>query len=81
MKDIPQYTKTQIFNPDIKEDYFENIDSQEKAYFLGLIISDGMEMKAITDFYGLGNGCVMALNAGCDILLLCHDYDEQNLLY
>lgn len=41
LKDIPQYTKTQIFNPDIKEDYFENIDSQEKAYFLGLIISDG----------------------------------------
>ena len=43
----------------------------------GLIISDGMEMKAITDFYGLGQGCVMALNAGCDILLLCHEYEEQ----
>ena len=45
--------------------------------FEGLIISDGMEMKAITDTYGLGNGCVMALQAGCDILLLCHEYDEQ----
>ncbi len=43
----------------------------------GLIISDGMEMKAITDHYGIGRGCVMALNAGCDILLLCHDYNEQ----
>lgn len=49
--------------------------------FDGLIISDGMEMKAITDTYGLGNGCVMALNAGCDILLLCHDYDEQKLAF
>ena len=49
--------------------------------FNGLIISDGMEMKAITDTYGLGNGCVMALNAGCDILLLCHDYDEQKLAF
>jgi hypothetical protein len=38
LRDVPQYTKTQIFNPDIKEDYFENIDSQEKAYFLGLIM-------------------------------------------
>ena len=45
--------------------------------FNGLIISDGMEMKAIADHYGIGNGCVMALNAGCDILLLCHKYEEQ----
>lgn len=36
-----------------------------------------MEMKAITDHYGIGKGSVMALNAGCDILLLCHDYNEQ----
>lgn len=43
----------------------------------GLIISDGMEMKAIADHYGIGKGCVMALNAGCDILLLCHEYSEQ----
>ena len=45
--------------------------------FNGLIISDGMEMKAISDYYGIGEGCVMALNAGCDILLLCHKYEEQ----
>ena len=45
--------------------------------FKGLIISDGMEMKAIMDNYGIGEGCVMALNAGCDILLLCHEYEEQ----
>lgn len=45
--------------------------------FKGLIISDGMEMKAIADTYGIGKGSVMALNAGCDILLLCHEYSEQ----
>ena len=45
--------------------------------FKGLIISDGMEMKAISDVYGIGRGSVMALNAGCDILLLCHEYEEQ----
>ena len=45
--------------------------------FNGLIISDGMEMNAIKDYYGLGNGCVMALNAGCDLLLLCHEYELQ----
>lgn len=50
---------------------------REQFGFEGLIISDGMEMKAITDTYGLGEGCVMALSAGCDILLLCHEYSEQ----
>ena len=50
---------------------------REQIGFNGLIISDGMEMKAIADHYGIGKGSVMALNAGCDILLLCHDFNEQ----
>lgn len=50
---------------------------REQMGFEGLIISDGMEMKAISDHYGVGRGCVMALAAGCDLLLLCHEYDEQ----
>ena len=45
--------------------------------FKGLIISDGMEMNAILDSYGIKKGTVMALNAGCDLLLLCHDYEYQ----
>ena len=49
--------------------------------FKGLIITDGMEMNAIKDYYGIGKGCVMALNAGCDILLLCHEYDEQKVAF
>lgn len=50
---------------------------RDQIGFKGLIISDGMEMKAISDTYGIGQGSVMALNAGCDILLLCHEYHEQ----
>ena len=41
LKDVPKYSKTLVFNPNLKENYFENIDTQEKAYFLGLIIADG----------------------------------------
>ena len=47
--------------------------------FDGLIISDGMEMNAIKDYYGIKEGSVMALIAGCDILLLCHNYEDQKL--
>ena len=52
---------------------------REEIGFKGLIISDGMEMKAILDHYGLVDGTIMALNAGCDILLLCHEYEYQKL--
>lgn len=41
LKDIPKYSKASIFNPNLKEDFFDVIDTEEKAYFLGLLISDG----------------------------------------
>ena len=54
---------------------------RKKMGFNGLIISDGMEMNAIKDYYGLGKGCIMALNAGCDLLLLCHEYEQQKIAF
>jgi hypothetical protein len=41
LKDIPRYSKALIFNPNLKENFFDEIDTEEKAYFLGLMISDG----------------------------------------
>lgn len=41
LKDVPKYTKAQIHNPNMKEDYFSTIDTEEKAYFIGLLITDG----------------------------------------
>lgn len=38
---IKRYSKVQLFSPDLNEHYFENIDTEYKAYFLGLIITDG----------------------------------------
>ena len=50
---------------------------RNKYGYNGLIITDGMEMKAIYDHYGMTKGSIMALNAGCDILLVCHDLPYQ----
>ena len=47
----------------------------------GLIISDGMEMNAILDHYGLTEGTILALNAGCDLLLFCHEYENQKIAF
>jgi beta-N-acetylhexosaminidase len=45
--------------------------------FDGLIISDDMTMKAITRAYGLGEACIMALEAGIDLLLVCGSFAES----
>lgn len=38
---IPRYTKAMVRNPYVLEDYFHIINTEEKAYFLGVIISKG----------------------------------------
>ncbi|MBQ8082239.1 MAG: beta-N-acetylhexosaminidase [Clostridia bacterium] len=49
---------------------------RETLGFDGLIISDGMEMKAVMDRYGVPGGCVRALHAGVDIVLICHEPED-----
>lgn len=41
VKTCKQITSAKRLNPLLKEDYFEKIDSNDKAYWLGWIISDG----------------------------------------
>jgi len=41
------------------------------------IISDDLEMAAITERWEIGNAAPMALAAGCDLLLVCHRIDRQ----
>ncbi len=36
-----KYPKYLIYNPDFCENYFQNIDNEFKAYFIGLMIADG----------------------------------------
>jgi beta-N-acetylhexosaminidase len=43
--------------------------------FRGVIATDDLEMRAITDHFGPGEAAVRALAAGCDLLLLCHRQD------
>lgn len=43
---------------------------RSKLGYNGVVISDDMQMKAITDRYGLPEACIQALNAGVDMLIL-----------
>lgn len=45
LKDVPKYTKTKLNNPNMREHFFQDINEEAKAYFLGLLISDGNVFK------------------------------------
>lgn len=42
----------------------------------GLVITDALEMRAVTDAYGSAEAAVAAFEAGCDLLLMPQDYEE-----
>lgn len=46
--------------------------------FDGVVISDCLEMEALSHNIGVGGGTVMAINAGCDVVLLCRSFSHQN---
>ena len=43
--------------------------------FRGVIASDDLEMRAIADQWSAGEAAILALAAGCDLLLFCHRQD------
>jgi len=45
---------------------------RKKLDFKGLVFSDCMEMKAISNYYGTVNGIIAALKAGADLLFISH---------
>ena len=46
----------------------------------GLVVTDDLEMKAISARYGLGQATVGAITAGCDAVLMCGTSQEPQVL-
>lgn len=47
---------------------------RQELGFSGVVITDSLRMKAITESYDDGEAAVLAIEAGCDILLMPNDY-------
>ncbi|KAK4997915.1 hypothetical protein LTR28_013830, partial [Elasticomyces elasticus] len=45
--------------------------------FDGVVVSECLEMEALSHNIGVGGGTVMAVNAGCDVVLLCRSFTVQ----
>lgn len=51
---------------------------RKRLGFDGLVMSDDMQMKAISENYGFDEALVMSANAGVDLFWICHSSELQN---
>ena len=50
---------------------------REDMGFNGVVVSECLEMEALSYNIGVGGGTVMSLNAGCDVILVCRSFSAQ----
>lgn len=49
---------------------------REELGFRGVIISEAMNKKAVSDYYGADEAAVLALRSGCDMILMPEDFEK-----
>lgn len=49
---------------------------REELHYDGVVLTDDLEMHAIIDHYGIGDATIQAIQAGCDMSLICKDRDR-----
>ena len=49
---------------------------REEMGYEGVVCTDDLTMGAISNTYGMGEAAVLAVEAGCDLLLVCHGADN-----
>lgn len=49
---------------------------REELGYDGVVISDDLEMKAVSERWGVVDAGLLAIEAGCDVLLVCSDVDQ-----
>lgn len=60
----------------LSEQIVQNLLRTEMA-FNGVVVSDCLEMEALSHSIGVGGGTVMAIKAGCDVTILCKSFTAQ----
>lgn len=61
--------KSAALDKDIVTGYLRN-----KLGFDGLVVTDSLKMQGVTNYYETGAASVMAINAGCDIVLMPQNF-------
>lgn len=51
---------------------------RQELGFDGIVVLECLEMDALYHLIGLGQGVILALHAGCDLVMVCHDMNLQD---
>lgn len=54
---------------------------REQMGFDGMVVTDDLTMSALSDTYSMGETAVLAVEAGCDLLLVCHKTENLKAAY
>lgn len=54
---------------------------RQELGFAGVVFTDDLTMGAIANTYGMGEAAVKAVEAGCDMALVCHGLDNAKAAY
>ncbi|MGG1397297.1 beta-N-acetylhexosaminidase [Bacillus salipaludis] len=54
---------------------------RDQLGYQGIVVTDDLDMGAVSKYYSYEQLGYMAVNAGADLLLVCHDYNHQLQLY
>ncbi len=83
---IPSIMVGHLLITQLDDDYPASLSStivtgllRQNMGFNGVVATDDLTMEALTDTYTMDQIAVLALNAGCDMLLVCHEYDNVTL--
>jgi beta-N-acetylhexosaminidase len=73
---FPALTQHDMFPATLSSDIVQGL-LREQLGFNGLVLSDCLEMKAISETFGTERAAVKALQAGIDLVLVSHHYMRQ----
>src|SRR5260370_36034656 len=73
---FPREPNVYLFSATLSSDIVQGL-LREQLGFNGLILSDCLEMKAISETFGTERAAGKALQAGIDLVLVSHHYNRQ----
>jgi beta-N-acetylhexosaminidase len=75
---FPAYEKTKDLPATLSHSVLTGL-LREKLGFKGILVTDDLEMGAITESYGIAQAANLSFHAGADLLLICHSIEQQRL--
>ncbi len=86
--DVPMIMVAHILLPEIDKDYPATLSEaiiegilRERLGFSGVVVSDDLDMGAITGLYSISDAATRAIKAGVDMLIIGHNRDNMSEAY